>query len=77
MMRASTTLRENVGGTAKVTLDGDVSVLTENQSVYIPVGAQHRIENPGRIPMVFIEVQTGAYVGEDDIVRYEDRYART
>jgi mannose-1-phosphate guanylyltransferase/mannose-1-phosphate guanylyltransferase/mannose-6-phosphate isomerase len=66
-----------VEGTAKVTLDGAVSVLTENQSVYIPVGAQHRIENPGRIPMVFIEVQTGAYVGEDDIVRYEDRYART
>ena len=41
-----------------------------------PVGAQHRIENPGRIPMVFIEVQTGPYVGEDDIIRYEDRYAR-
>lgn len=65
-----------VEGTARVTLDGDVSVLTENQSIYIPVGAQHRIENPGRIPMVFIEVQTGPYVGEDDIIRYEDRYAR-
>lgn len=65
-----------VEGTAKVTLDDDVSLLTENQSVYIPVGARHRIENPGRIPMVFIEVQTGSYVGEDDIVRYEDRYAR-
>lgn len=65
-----------VEGTAKVTLDGDISVLTENQSIYIPVGAQHRIENPGRIPMVFIEVQTGPYVGEDDIIRYEDRYAR-
>jgi mannose-1-phosphate guanylyltransferase/mannose-1-phosphate guanylyltransferase/mannose-6-phosphate isomerase len=51
-------------------------VLTENQSIYIPVSAQHRIENPGRIPMVFIEVQTGPYVGEDDIIRYEDRYAR-
>lgn len=66
-----------VEGTAKVTLDGDVSVLTENQSIYIPVSAHHRIENPGRIPMVFIEVQPGSYVGEDDIVRYEDRYART
>jgi mannose-1-phosphate guanylyltransferase/mannose-6-phosphate isomerase len=65
-----------VEGTAKVTLDGDISVLTENESIYIPVGAQHRIENPGRIPMVFIEVQTGPYVGEDDIIRYEDRYAR-
>lgn len=66
-----------VEGTARVTMNGDISVLTENQSVYIPVGAQHRIENPGRIPLVFIEVQTGSYVGEDDIVRYEDRYART
>lgn len=65
-----------VEGTAKVTLNEDVSLLTENQSVYIPVGARHRIENPGRISMVFIEVQTGPYVGEDDIVRYEDRYAR-
>lgn len=66
-----------VEGTAKVTLDEDVTLLSENQSVYIPVGARHRIENPGRIPMVFIEVQTGSYVGEDDIVRYEDRYARS
>jgi len=65
-----------VEGTAQVTLNGEISLLTENQSIYIPVGAQHRIENPGRIPTVFIEVQTGSYVGEDDIVRYEDRYAR-
>jgi len=65
-----------VEGTARVTLDGDESVLTEDQSIYIPVGAQHRIENPGRVPMVFIEVQTGSYVGENDIIRYEDRYAR-
>lgn len=65
-----------VEGTARVTLDGEVSLLTKNQSIYIPVGARHRIENPGRIPTVFIEVQTGPYVGEDDIVRYEDRYAR-
>lgn len=65
-----------VEGTAKVTVDEKVNILSENQSVYIPLGAIHRIENPGRIPMVFIEVQTGAYVGEDDIVRYEDKYAR-
>lgn len=65
-----------VEGTAKVTVDEEVSLLSENQSVYIPVGTRHRIENPGRIPLVFIEVQTGSYVGEDDIVRHEDRYAR-
>jgi mannose-1-phosphate guanylyltransferase / mannose-6-phosphate isomerase len=65
-----------VEGTAKVTVGEEVQLLSENQSVYVPVGAVHRIENPGRIPMVFIEVQTGSYVGEDDIVRYEDRYAR-
>lgn len=65
-----------VEGTARVTVADVVSVLSENQSVYIPLGATHRIENPGKIPMVFIEVQTGAYVGEDDIVRYEDKYAR-
>jgi hypothetical protein len=51
-------------------------LLTENQSVYIPLGAVHRMENPGKIPMVLIEVQTGAYLGEDDIIRYEDIYAR-
>lgn len=65
-----------VEGTARVTVDEKVSVLTENQSVYIPLGSVHRIENPGKIPMVFVEVQTGSYVGEDDIVRYEDKYAR-
>ena len=65
-----------VEGTARVTVDDDVRLLTENQSVYIPLGAVHRMENPGKVPMVLIEVQTGAYVGEDDIVRYEDVYAR-
>jgi mannose-1-phosphate guanylyltransferase/mannose-6-phosphate isomerase len=65
-----------VEGTAKVTIDEDVKLVTENQSVYIPVGAVHRMENPGKVPMVLIEVQTGAYVGEDDIVRYEDIYSR-
>ncbi len=51
--------------------------MTENQSIYIPLGARHRMENPGKLPMVLIEVQTGPYLGEDDIVRYEDVYART
>ncbi len=65
-----------VEGTAKVTIDSEVKLITENQSVYIPLGARHRMENPGKLPMVLIEVQTGAYLGEDDIVRYEDVYAR-
>lgn len=65
-----------VSGTARVTVDDEVRLLTENQSVYIPLGAIHRMENPGRVPMVLIEVQTGAYLGEDDIIRYEDIYAR-
>jgi mannose-1-phosphate guanylyltransferase/mannose-6-phosphate isomerase len=66
-----------VEGTARVTVDDTVQLVTENQSVYIPLGARHRMENPGRVPMVLIEVQTGPYVGEDDIVRYDDIYART
>lgn len=65
-----------VEGTAKVTVDEEVKLVTENESVYIPLGSRHRMENPGKVPMVLIEVQTGAYVGEDDIVRYEDVYAR-
>ena len=65
-----------VSGTARVTVGDRVELLTENQSVYIPVGARHRLENPGKVPMVLIEVQTGAYLGEDDITRYEDIYAR-
>lgn len=65
-----------VQGTARVTLDGAVRLITENESVYIPVGAVHRLENPGKLPMVLIEVQTGAYLGEDDILRYDDVYAR-
>lgn len=65
-----------VSGTARVTVDDTVRLVTENQSVYIPLGAVHRMENPGKIPMVLIEVQTGAYLGEDDIIRYEDIYAR-
>ncbi|EBA14523.1 Mannose-6-phosphate isomerase, type II [Roseobacter sp. SK209-2-6] len=65
-----------VAGTAKVTVDETVKLLSENQSVYIPLGAVHRLENPGKLPMVLIEVQTGSYLGEDDIIRYEDIYAR-
>ncbi|WP_164860922.1 mannose-1-phosphate guanylyltransferase/mannose-6-phosphate isomerase [Parasedimentitalea marina] len=66
-----------VEGTAKVTVDDDVKLVSENQSVYIPLGAVHRMENPGKVPMVLIEVQTGSYLGEDDIIRYEDVYARS
>jgi len=66
-----------VEGTAKVTVDDNVTLLTEGQSLYIPLGAVHRMENPGKVPMVLIEVQTGVYLGEDDIIRYEDFYART
>ena len=65
-----------VEGTAKVTIDDAVQLVTENQSVFIPLGAVHRMENPGKVPMVLIEVQTGSYLGEDDIIRYEDVYAR-
>lgn len=66
-----------VEGTAQVTIDDEVKLVTENQSVYIPLGAIHRMENPGMVPMVLIEVQTGAYFGEDDIIRYEDVYSRS
>jgi mannose-1-phosphate guanylyltransferase/mannose-6-phosphate isomerase len=65
-----------VCGTAEVTIDDQVQLVTENQSVYIPLGAVHRMKNPGQVPMVLIEVQTGAYLGEDDIIRYEDVYSR-
>ena len=65
-----------VEGTAKVTIDNEVKTVTENQSVYIQLGAVHRMENPGKLPLTLIEVQTGSYFGEDDIVRYDDVYAR-
>tara|TARA_B100000989_G_scaffold278203_1_gene239770 strand:+ start:18515 stop:19951 length:1437 start_codon:yes stop_codon:yes gene_type:complete len=66
-----------VSGTAKVEVAGKVEVLSENQSVYIPLGSKHRLTNPGKIPLTLIEVQSGSYVGEDDIVRFEDFYGRT
>jgi mannose-1-phosphate guanylyltransferase/mannose-6-phosphate isomerase len=65
-----------VSGTAEITCDDKVFLLSENQSTYIPVGAKHRIQNPGRVPLHIIEVQSGSYLGEDDIVRFEDNYGR-
>jgi mannose-1-phosphate guanylyltransferase / mannose-6-phosphate isomerase len=66
-----------VKGIAKVTIDDDKQILNEGESVYVPLGATHRLENPGKLPMVLIEVQIGNYLGEDDIVRYEDLYSRS
>jgi mannose-1-phosphate guanylyltransferase/mannose-1-phosphate guanylyltransferase/mannose-6-phosphate isomerase len=66
-----------VSGTAKVTRDAEVTLLTENQSTYIPLGTSHRLENPGKIELHMIEVQSGSYLGEDDIVRFEDVYKRS
>jgi mannose-1-phosphate guanylyltransferase/mannose-6-phosphate isomerase len=66
-----------VNGTARVTCDDKVFMLTENQSTYIPLGSVHRLENPGAIPLELIEVQSGGYLGEDDIVRFEDVYGRS
>ena len=65
-----------VKGTAKVTIDEEVKLVTEGQSAYIPLGAKHRLENPFKNPMVIIEIQIGNYLGEDDIIRYEDVYQR-
>jgi len=65
-----------VQGTAKVTCGHKVFLLTENQSTYIPIGENHRLENPGQIPLEMIEVQSGSYLGEDDIVRFDDIYGR-
>lgn len=65
-----------VSGTAEVTNGDEVELLTENQSTYIPVGTTHRLKNPGVIPLVLIEIQSGAYLGEDDIVRFSDEYGR-
>ena len=65
-----------VSGSANVTIDEQTQLVTENESVYIPIGAVHSLENPGKIPLELIEVQSGAYLGEDDIVRFSDRYGR-
>jgi mannose-1-phosphate guanylyltransferase len=65
-----------VSGTAKVTIDDNEQLVTENKSVYIPITAVHALENVGMVDLELIEVQSGSYLGEDDIVRFEDRYGR-
>ncbi len=65
-----------VSGTAEVTVDGKVTMLTENQSIYLPLGCVHRLANPGKILLELVEVQTGSYLGEDDIIRIEDEFGR-
>jgi mannose-1-phosphate guanylyltransferase/mannose-6-phosphate isomerase len=65
-----------VSGTARITRDDKTFLLSENESTYIPIGATHRIENPGKVPLHIVEVQSGSYLGEDDIVRFEDNYGR-
>jgi len=66
-----------VKGTAKVTRGDEVFILSENQSTFIPLGIRHRLENPGLVPLEMIEVQSGSYLSEDDIVRYSDQYGRS
>jgi mannose-1-phosphate guanylyltransferase/mannose-1-phosphate guanylyltransferase/mannose-6-phosphate isomerase len=65
-----------VNGTAIVTRDDEEILLRENESIFVPLGCMHRLENPGKVPLNLIEVQSGAYLGEDDIVRVQDIYAR-
>jgi mannose-6-phosphate isomerase-like protein (cupin superfamily) len=65
-----------VHGTALVQLGDERRLLRENESVYIPIGTEHRLENPGKLPLQLIEVQSGSYLGEDDIVRTADTYGR-
>jgi mannose-6-phosphate isomerase-like protein (cupin superfamily) len=66
-----------VRGTAEVVNGDDTLLLKEDQSTYIPIGAKHRLRNPGKFPLELIEVQSGSYLGEDDIVRFEDVYGRS
>jgi mannose-1-phosphate guanylyltransferase len=65
-----------VSGLAGVTNGDETFLLRENESTYIPVGVVHALENPGKVPLEIIEIQSGSYLGEDDIVRFEDRYGR-
>jgi mannose-1-phosphate guanylyltransferase/mannose-6-phosphate isomerase len=67
---------DRVAGTALATCDDQPFLLKEGASTYIPLGAKHRLENPGKFPLHLIEVQCGSYLGEDDIVRFEDSYGR-
>ena len=66
-----------VSGTANVEIDEKNFTLTANQSTYIPLGSKHRLSNPGKINLVLIEVQSGSYLGEDDIIRFDDKYGRS
>jgi mannose-1-phosphate guanylyltransferase / mannose-6-phosphate isomerase len=66
-----------VSGTAKVTRGDAEALLSENEPTYIPIGMKHRLQNPGKVPLFLVEVQSGSYLGEDDIVRFEDRYKRS
>jgi len=66
-----------VSGTAMITRGDEHLLLTENESTFIPLGVKHRLENPGSIPLEIIEIQSGSYLGEDDIVRFEDVYNRS
>ena len=66
-----------VDGTAEVEIDGNINVLTENQSTYIPRGSKHRLSNPGDVLLLIIEIQSGSYLGEDDIIRFDDKYGRS
>jgi mannose-1-phosphate guanylyltransferase/mannose-6-phosphate isomerase len=66
-----------VRGSAEVTVGDRVSMLQENESTYIPAGMKHRLKNPGKVPLELVEVQCGPYLGEDDIVRFEDIYGRS
>ena len=65
-----------VSGTAKVEIDKTITLLSENESIYVPLGSKHRLSNPGKIPLILIEVQSGSYLGEDDIMRFDDIYGR-
>jgi mannose-1-phosphate guanylyltransferase/mannose-6-phosphate isomerase len=65
-----------VSGTAEVQVDDRIQMLNEDQSVYIPIGSKHRLTNPGKLPLTLMEVQSGGYLGEDDIVRFDDFYGR-
>ena len=66
-----------VEGTAQVEVDGKITIIKENESTYIPLGSKHRLSNPGKIPLRIIEVQSGSYLEEDDIERFDDNYGRS
>ena len=66
-----------VAGTAKIEINDDVKIMGPNESAYIPLGAKHRLSNPTKSPLILIEIQSGSYLGEDDIKRFEDKYKRT